>query len=59
MKKKFDLAQYMNEGIENIVKGIVKASFTNPKETGMLLGKYGRGCLIFQKEEDVKSLLAQ
>lgn len=54
MKKKFDLAQYMNEGIENIVKGIVKASFTNPKETGMLLGKYGRGVSFSKRKKMLK-----
>lgn len=37
MKGKFDLAQYINAGVENIVKGLIKASFTNPRETVFIL----------------------
>ncbi|MCB2295475.1 radical SAM protein [Clostridium algoriphilum] len=37
MKSNFNLSEYMSSGIENIVKGVVKASFKNPKETAFLL----------------------
>ncbi|MBC8060823.1 MAG: radical SAM protein [Clostridiaceae bacterium] len=37
MKTDFSLSEYVNTGIENIVKGIVKASFKNPKETAFVL----------------------
>jgi len=33
----FNLSEYVNNGIENIVKGVVKASFRNPKETAFIL----------------------
>jgi len=29
----FDLSKYMSNGIENVVKGVVKASLKNQKET--------------------------
>ncbi|WP_253203534.1 hypothetical protein [Clostridium estertheticum] len=37
MKNDFNLSQYMNNGIENVVRGVVKASFRNPKETSFVL----------------------
>lgn len=37
MNKDFNLSEYMNNGIENVVKGVVKASFRNPKETSFVL----------------------
>jgi MoaA/NifB/PqqE/SkfB family radical SAM enzyme len=37
MSKDFSLADYMSNGIENVVKGVVKASFKNPKETAFIL----------------------
>lgn len=37
MEDKFNLSEYLSIGIENIVKGIVKASFKNPKETAFIL----------------------
>lgn len=36
MNKKFNLSQYMNKGIENIIKNILKASIKNPKETAFI-----------------------
>ena len=33
MSSNFSLSEYMGKGIENIVKGIVRASIKNPKET--------------------------
>ncbi|ROR29210.1 hypothetical protein EDD66_103146 [Mobilisporobacter senegalensis] len=29
----FNLEEYLSKGIENIVKGIIKASIANPKES--------------------------
>lgn len=37
MDNEFDIAEYMSNGIENIVKGVVKASFKNPKETAFVI----------------------
>lgn len=37
MDKVFDLSEYMSEGIENIVKNILKASIKNPKETEFVI----------------------
>ena len=37
MKGKFDLSEYLNSGVEDIVRGIVRASFRNPKETAFML----------------------
>ena len=37
MNNDFSLSEYMSTGIENIVKGVVKASFKNPKETTFVL----------------------
>ncbi|MFZ7120284.1 MAG: radical SAM/SPASM domain-containing protein [Eubacteriaceae bacterium] len=36
MSSEFSLSKYLNNGIENIIKGIVKASFKNPKETAFI-----------------------
>lgn len=36
---KFDLGEYLSNGVEKIVKGAIKASFTNPKES-IFLAKY-------------------
>ena len=37
MNSNFNMAEYMNNGIENIVKGVMKASLKNPKETAFVL----------------------
>ena len=37
MNNDFSLSEYMSTGIEDIVKGVVKASFKNPKETAFVL----------------------
>ncbi|WPC43751.1 radical SAM protein [Clostridium sp. JS66] len=36
MNKEFNLSQYMNKGIENIIKNILKASIKNPRETAFI-----------------------
>ena len=40
MKSEFDLENYLGNGIENIVKKLIKSSLKNPKETAFVL-KYG------------------
>ncbi len=37
MKEEFNLSEYLNNGVENVVKGVIAASFTNPVETEFLL----------------------
>ncbi|MCY6957202.1 radical SAM protein [Clostridium brassicae] len=37
MSKEFNLSEYMSEGIENIVKNILKASIKNPKESAFVI----------------------
>jgi len=37
MAEEFDLTEYMNKGIENIVKRVIKATLTNPNETAFIL----------------------
>lgn len=37
MSSEFSLSDYVSNGIENIVKGIIKASLKNPKETAFVL----------------------
>lgn len=49
MKDKFNLSEYMSNGIENVVRGVVKASFKNPKAAVFIL-KYA----LSNKEAKVK-----
>ncbi len=37
MKKDFNLSEYMSSGVDNVIKGVIKASFRNPKETAFIL----------------------
>lgn len=37
MSDRFDLIQYLDNGVEDIVKGILRASLKNPKETAFML----------------------
>ena len=37
MSKEFNLSQYMSEGIENIIKNVLKSSIKNPKETAFVM----------------------
>lgn len=37
MDNSFNMAEYMNKGIENIVMSIIKASLRNPKETAFVM----------------------
>lgn len=39
MNEEFDLEQYMTNGVENIVKGAIKASFSNPRES-LFMARY-------------------
>lgn len=52
MKVNFDLAEYMNEGVENVVKGVIKASFTNRKETVFIL-KYALSSREAKKKREI------
>ena len=51
MDSNFNLSAYMSNGIENIVKSIVKASFRNPKETEFIL-KYALSSKKAKKNRD-------
>lgn len=37
MGKEFNLSQYMSDGIENIIKNVLKSSIKNPKETAFIM----------------------
>ncbi|EPY2277117.1 radical SAM protein [Clostridium sporogenes] len=37
MNKEFNLSEYMSEGIENIVRNVLKSSIKNPKETAFII----------------------
>lgn len=37
MNTDFSLSEYMSTGIENVVKGVIKASFKNPREAAFVL----------------------
>jgi MoaA/NifB/PqqE/SkfB family radical SAM enzyme len=37
MNNDFNISEYMSNGIENVIKGVVKASFKNPKETAFVV----------------------
>lgn len=39
MTREFDLERYLTNGVENIIKGILKATLTNPKES-IFMAKY-------------------
>ncbi|KHD36080.1 radical SAM protein [Clostridium acetobutylicum] len=39
MEKKFDLENYLSYGVQNIVKGIIKSTLSNPKES-VFMAKY-------------------
>jgi MoaA/NifB/PqqE/SkfB family radical SAM enzyme len=51
MEDNFNLSEYMGRGIENIVKGVVKASLRNPKETKFIL-KYSLAVNEAKKKRD-------
>jgi MoaA/NifB/PqqE/SkfB family radical SAM enzyme len=36
MKDEFNLSEYMSSGVENVIKGVIKASFRNPKEAAFI-----------------------
>ncbi|WP_143317972.1 radical SAM protein [Clostridium sp. HBUAS56017] len=51
MGSDFNLAEYMSNGIENMVKGAMKASLKNPKETKFIL-KYSLSVKEAKKKRD-------
>ena len=52
MENDFNLSQYMSNGIENIVRGVVKASLRNPKETSFVL-KYALASKEAKKKREM------
>lgn len=51
MESNFNLAEYMGNGIENMVKGVMKASLKNPRETKFIL-KYSLSVKEAKKKRD-------
>jgi 2-iminoacetate synthase ThiH len=54
MQKNFDLEKYLSNGVENIVKGAIRATLKNPKES-IFMAKYA----ISSKEATKKRRLAK
>ena len=52
MSDNFNISEYMSDGIDNIVKGVVKASFKNPKETAFVL-KYALSSKESKRRRDI------
>ena len=52
MNNDFNLSKYMSYGIENVVRGVVKASFNNPKETAFIL-KYALSSKRAKKRREI------
>lgn len=50
MEKEFDLERYMTKGVENIVKGALKASLSNPRES-LFMAKYA---IASKKSSDLR-----
>lgn len=51
MKSDFNLSQYLTNGIENIVRGMIKASFKNPKESAFIV-KFTLSCKNVKKKRE-------
>lgn len=51
MKGEFNLSEYMSNEVENVIKGVIKASFKNPKETAFIL-KYALTSREAKKRRD-------
>ena len=47
----FSITDYMSGGVENIVKGVLKASLKNPKETAFIL-KYAHASKVAKKKRE-------
>lgn len=52
--EEFNITEYMSGGVENIVKGVLKASLKNPKETAFIV-KYGRASKLAKKKREESS----
>ncbi|HOE56564.1 MAG TPA: radical SAM protein [Bacillota bacterium] len=51
MNDRFELSEYLNRGVEDIVKGIIKASMRNPKESAFIL-KFALSCGEARRKRD-------
>lgn len=51
MNSDFNLSQYISNGIENIVREMIKASFKNPKESAFIV-KYALSCKKAKKKRE-------
>lgn len=52
----FDIGEYMTEGVENIVKGILRSTLSNPKES-LFMAKYAKASRVssqIRRELDAK-----
>lgn len=58
MEEKFYLSEYLSIGIENIVRGIVKASLKNPKETAFIL-KYAVSSKDAQRKRESLNVMGE
>ena len=54
MDVEFSLTNYLNNGVENIVKGAIKASFQNPKETAFMIKFMLANKKLLKKEKPLK-----
>ncbi len=48
MQKEFDLEAYLSKGVENIIKGAIKATLKNPKES-IFIAKYASSSIYSRK----------
>jgi MoaA/NifB/PqqE/SkfB family radical SAM enzyme len=51
MNSDFNISEYMSNGIENVIKGIIKASFKNPKQTAFVI-KYALSIKEAKRKRD-------
>lgn len=49
MNNSINMTEYMNNGIENIVNGIIRASLRNPRETAGIVPCLRRYSLLYSK----------
>lgn len=56
MENEFNLSEYMSEGIENIIKNILKASIRNSKETAFVMKYMLESKRAKRKRDDLESV---
>lgn len=65
--QEFQIGAYLTNGVEKIVKGAVRATLTDPKESAfialqnqnVLMEEHSGGCVFFERRETVEALLAE